>query len=123
MSTAQQREQALRLCRGGETVPDAARRAGVAVSSVRRWCKVEGVTPRMGRAGRPQKVKGAPCARGVCDETVPESEAWYGAQDRHCSWECYFDDIYDQAVRDAPVLGMTPGALYLRRSAPQGADA
>lgn len=128
MNAQAARTRALDLCRGGMTVSQAVRETGLTWPIINRLCKNAGVEPVRASQGR-----GAPkepteiCVRFGCKASVPQDKGWKrNAQYQHCTWEHYFEDLYDDAERDAIAEGLTGEAmrerrreLWLKRSAPK----
>lgn len=62
-----------------------------------------------------------------CDKQVPATFSWstYASKD-HCTWECYYEDLYDACEAELRRQGLTGDALrsgasrlYLTRGRPQ----
>jgi hypothetical protein len=66
--------------------------------------------------GSQQTARESLCARPMCHRLIPCQAGWCKQlSHRHCSWECYYDDAYDAAERDATAEGLT-GDLWRRRA-------
>lgn len=129
--TPAQRAEALSLCRGGTTAPEAARRLRIPASTVHSWCKAARVVPPRGVGRKPQRERVDVCVRFGCKNSVPAGEGWIkGPAAQHCSWLCFHEDAYDEAERAVVAQGLSgaalrarASALFLARTAPRGVDA